>query len=85
MKYPEGLKKGVPKLDLGARPLTPIEQIHDKRRNYYTVPTTVMEKLSKTSSAEKCFVERENSRKMQEMLLSYSYAIVTAKLQPGDI
>jgi hypothetical protein len=84
MEIKDGVSR-VPTLDLSDRELSRPEKIADIRRNKLFIPTSVKELLSDNSSARECFVLRKNSRKMQELMISYAYTIMTTKVMRGDV
>ncbi len=59
--------------------------IATKRRSFFLVPEVVSAKLSTTSEARECFIQRKNSKKMQQMLLNYAYVVCTSSALSGDV
>ena len=85
-RYPEGGKpiSIVYPAPLPITKLSAPEIMRIKRRNFWIVPVPDS-RLSGTSNARKCFVERKNSQLLQQFALNYAYNIVTARVLSGEI
>lgn len=87
-RYPEG--GDVPTLSFEREPEGDVDArtaLRTKRRTKYLVPNTpdVNNNRSNTSSARRCFVDREFSSRLQDFMLSYSYTLVTTKVLSGEV
>ena len=80
--YPEGLPAKLPESQI-VRPdanLDKAQKMNIVRRFHNMIPSILISdgRLSTTSSAKDCFVYRRNSRRMQELMVDYSYNVVRA-------
>ncbi len=80
--YPEGLPAKLPESQI-VRPdanLDKAQKMNIVRRFHNMIPSILISdgRLSTTSAAKDCFVYRRNSRRMQELMVDYSYNVVRA-------
>lgn len=80
--YPEGLPETLPVSQV-VQPdenLAETQKMNIVRRFHNMIPTILISdgRLSTTSNAKDCFVYRRNSRKMQELMVDFSYNVVRA-------
>lgn len=78
--YPEGLPAKLPESQI-VRPdanLDKTQKMNIVRRFHNMIPSILISdgRLSTTSAAKDCFVYRRNSRRMQELMVDYSYNVV---------
>lgn len=55
------------------------------RRNNYINIVDIEKKMSSTSDARECYVNRRNSKKFQQFMFNYAYTIVKSDILSGEI